>query len=348
MVDHTPQPDAASAARLTAHERAQDALARLDDAALAALVADSTAPVSGHATLALPGSETAVFAKLLPLSDLEREPSCANTTANVFQLPSYYQYRLGSLGLGVWRELAAHEQATDWALSGAFAAVPLLHGWRVLPIRAPVDPDCAELTRWGAEPHIARRVAAGLSATACLLLIMESYPETLAQWIRGRLADQRREPLRPQAVEASLLGVLRAVSQHGMLHMDAHLENFLITQDQAVLCDFGLAMAQSFDLSSEERRFFALHETFDRATAVTSLVQTLVTHYDERPAWREALTEIVAGSHATCGAMPTAISEYLALRAPVAVATGSFYDELNKDLATRYPAQAIERALGES
>jgi hypothetical protein len=66
-----------------------------------------------------------VFAKRVPLTDLERRPDNVMSTANVFQLPTCYQYGVGSAGFGAWRELAAYVMTTNWVLGGRYAGFPL-------------------------------------------------------------------------------------------------------------------------------------------------------------------------------------------------------------------------------
>ena len=50
----------------------------------------------------------------LPLTDLELQPAHRHSTANLFGLPPYYHYRIGSCGFGSWRELEAHRMTTEW------------------------------------------------------------------------------------------------------------------------------------------------------------------------------------------------------------------------------------------
>src|SRR3990167_2531037 len=73
-----------------------------------------------------------IFVKKIPLTDLERLPENWRSTANLFNLPTFYHYGVGSAGYSAWRELAAHEMATQWVLEGQCASFPLLYHWRVI------------------------------------------------------------------------------------------------------------------------------------------------------------------------------------------------------------------------
>lgn len=53
-----------------------------------------------------------VFAKQISLTDLERRPENVMSTANVFGLPTFCQYGVGSPGFGAWRDLAANALTT--------------------------------------------------------------------------------------------------------------------------------------------------------------------------------------------------------------------------------------------
>jgi hypothetical protein len=55
-----------------------------------------------------------VLVKLLRVTDLER--AGPESTRNVFGLPTSDHYGVGegSTGFSVWREVAAHQSASDW------------------------------------------------------------------------------------------------------------------------------------------------------------------------------------------------------------------------------------------
>ncbi|MEV6348689.1 hypothetical protein [Actinoplanes sp. NPDC051851] len=65
--------------------------------------------------------------------DIERAPGSLGSTADLFRLPSFFQYGIGSAGFGVWREVAAHTMTTRWVLDRQYSGFPLLHHWRQLP-----------------------------------------------------------------------------------------------------------------------------------------------------------------------------------------------------------------------
>ena len=121
----------------------------------------------GGATQSIRVADTPVFVKLVRLTDRERRagPEC---TANLFDLPTWYQYGVGpgSTGFNAWREVAAHQIVSGWVLDGACANFPLLYHWRVLPGLSPgstatasTDPDDA-VRFWGSSPAVEARLGA--------------------------------------------------------------------------------------------------------------------------------------------------------------------------------------------
>src|ERR1700689_44931 len=107
--------------RLTNYASLSNALARLTDEELAAIVAKAPplhSGVGGRSVL-LTIDSTPIFVKRIALTDLERQH--AQSTANLFDIPLSCHYGLGGPGFSAWRELAATAIANGWVLSGACA-----------------------------------------------------------------------------------------------------------------------------------------------------------------------------------------------------------------------------------
>lgn len=113
-------------ARLAAHSGVSTSLALCSDRGLRELV-DAAPPLGsgiGGKSALLDVSGTPVFVKQVPLTDRERQPENVRSTANVFGLPPFLQYGIGSPGFGAWRELAVHTMTTNWVLAGSTRASP--------------------------------------------------------------------------------------------------------------------------------------------------------------------------------------------------------------------------------
>ncbi len=74
------------------------------------------------------------FVKLIPVTELEL--ANLGSTRNLYDLPTVYNYGVGSAGFGAAREVAAHLKTTQWVLDGKIENFPLLYHHRVLPVPA--------------------------------------------------------------------------------------------------------------------------------------------------------------------------------------------------------------------
>jgi hypothetical protein len=332
-------------ARRASHERIAAELARASDEELLDLLSVPRLVELGHAVVDLPRGAGTVFVKLVPVTALELTSGHRGATANIFGLPTCYQYRIGSFGFGAWRELEVHRLANEWVLSGQCARFPLLHHWRILPIARTGYDDRRTVEPWGDRPEIHRRVAAIKEATSSAALFLEHVPLTLGQW----LPDQLRRAADPAKlaieIEGKLKQLLAFIHARGLIHLDAHFENILTDGRELYLADYGLASTRAFGLDPDEQAFFEEHQSFDLCTVVNGMVHALVTFYDRRQAWRQALREMMAGAHRELDAAPASVRAYLARRAPLALAVGEFYRRLLADLTTPYPAAAFDELL---
>ena len=122
-------------ARMSAYATASSHLALLSDLALERVVdqAPQVRPGIGGTSATVEAGGVRVFVKQVPVTERELRPGNVRSTANLFGLPGFYQYGLGSAGFGAWRELAAHIMTTNWVLSDEHRAFALLYHWRLLP-----------------------------------------------------------------------------------------------------------------------------------------------------------------------------------------------------------------------
>jgi hypothetical protein len=259
--------------RLERQARLQARLAALADDELSAL-GTGTVPgawgVSG--TVDLDGDR--LFVKRLPLTDLE--VANPGSTANHFDLPTFYQYGVGSAGFGATRELASVCAASDLVAEGVNPSFPLVYHHRVMPRTGtgPTEPRDREayVARWGGSRSVGRYVDARRNAVHELWLILEHHPTTYEPWLLTHQSDVERGL--EQLFEA--IGALR---QRGIVHFDAHLQNVVCDDDQVYLVDFGLACSPSFDLTPAESAFLARHRHYDLGSVVFGLGQVLLEVY---------------------------------------------------------------------
>lgn len=276
-------PDPRHVARLATHGTVAAQLSLLSDRRLGEVVAAAVPLGSGiggrSAELNVDG--TRVFVKQVPLTDLELQPENNRSTANLFGLPMFYQYGVGSAGFGAWRELAVHTMTTHWVLGNAYAGFPLMYHWRILPASPPEGFADAfggidgAVAHWEGSQAVRERLEAIGRSSACLVLFLEYLPQTLAAW----LADRREAVPRdgdsspyPWVAESLARGTA-FMSAHGLVHFDAHFHNILTDGRLLYFADFGLALSSRFELSGGEAEFLSNHLDYDRSLTAAHLLR---------------------------------------------------------------------------
>ncbi len=352
-------------ARLARHSTVSTRLALLSDRQLAALL-DEAAPAGagiGGTTASLDVEGVPVFVKTVPLTDLERRPEHVRSTANLFELPTFYQYGIGSAGFGAWRELAVHIMTTNWILESQCQGFPILYHWRVLPqspsrsstAAEPTESTTAELTEldravayWDGSPAVRARLAAIARSSASLVLFMERIPQTVHAWLSARAAAGGRAAASAYAlVERDLQAGTAFMNSHGMLHFDAHFDNLLTDGRRIYFADFGLAICSRFDLTPAESAFFRRHLSYDRCYTTTHLTRWLVTNLrGTTPAeCDEFLRDWADGRGAADLSTPAA--RILTRHVPIAVVMSDFYRSLLAiSRTTPYPVEELRRVGG--
>ncbi|WP_221361147.1 protein kinase family protein [Streptomyces beigongshangae] len=344
-------------ARLAAHGAVSTSLALRSDRGLRELV-DAAAPLGsgiGGESLLLQADGIPVFVKRIRLTDQERRPENARSTANLFGLPLFCQYGVGGIGgpgFGAWRELAAHTMTTNWVIAGEHEGFPLLHHWRVLPDSGrPLPGEPADVERavayWGAGPGIRRRIEALRHSTASLTLFLEYVPQNLHDWLGERIGAGGAAAERACAmVDTELAAGVSFMNVRGLLHFDAHFRNILTDGRRLFFTDYGLATSSRFDLTREEADFFEAHRTYDRYYTVTHLVNWLaVALYGYGPEERAEFVRACAGGAVPPGGIPAAAAAALLRHAPVAAVVGDFQRRFRQESRTTpYPLEAARRA----
>ncbi|MFL1377799.1 protein kinase family protein [Nocardiopsis protaetiae] len=279
-MDH---PESRYAARLAAYGAVSTHLSLLSDRFLGEVVAAATplgAGIGGRSAELEVGG-TRVFVKRIPLTDIEMRPENVRSTANLFGLPMFYQYGLGSAGFGAWRELAVHTMTTNWVLANEYEGFPLMYHWRVLPDSPPrgfadefggID---GAVAHWEGSSSVRERLEAIGGASFSLVVFLEHVPQTLAAWLGDRreaVQDGGDGP--PYAwVEEALVRGAEFMGSRGLVHFDAHFANLLTDGRLIYFADFGLALSSGFELSQGESEFLSGHLSYDRCYVASHLLR---------------------------------------------------------------------------
>jgi hypothetical protein len=324
--------------RIGRYHAVRSALAALDDRELGARLDGATriGRGIGGQTARLRIGDVPVFIKRVPLTDLERRPEHVGSTANLFELPTFYQYGVGSAGFGAWRELAAHRLTTDWVLDGRSARFPLLHHWRVAPaepIGAPPGEIDATVAYWDGSPAVHERLAAIAGATSSVVLFLEHLPQTLHEWLLCRF-DEGDPGDAVEFADRELHALVDTLRAEGVVHFDAHPGNVLCDGRRLYLGDLGLLSSPDFALTGAEADFLALHRDWDRYDVERYLVNWLCRRL--RPeVERTAVIRDPAG-------LPDHAADVIRRYGPQVLVLNEFYDRLTHGpKSTPYPASRL-------
>ncbi|MEU9114103.1 protein kinase family protein [Streptomyces sp. NPDC048483] len=344
-------PDRRYAARLAAYGNVSGRLALLSDRRLGAAVASAVPLGSGiggrSARLDVDG--TPVFVKRVPLTDLELRPEHVRSTANLFELPLYYQYGVGSAGFSAWRELAAHALTTGWVLGNAYQGFPLMHHWRVLP-DTPPEPEAyagefggidGAVAHWEGSPAVRERLTALGRASSSLVLFLEYVPQTLTAWLDGHRAGDAAPY---HWAEKELMRGTAFLASQGFVHFDAHFDNILTDGRLLYFADFGLALHSGFELTYTEAEFLTRHLPYDRCHTAGHLLHHLLRRVFPDAEPDAVLREWLTGRRPD-GLPPEAAALLARHAAPAAALRGFRRRLLTESKRTPFPVDEIEGAL---
>lgn len=266
--------------RIRNHEILSDKISRMTETEVAELLSSGKPVGSSMGAYAIEIDGILVFAKQIAVSDFELAQSGADgklSTANIFNLPTCYQYAFNSAGFGAGRELASHEKTTNWVLSGECESFPLTYGYKMVdraPSSAedlPSEDQRAEFRKyWNGSKEIEDRMDALKGATKAVVVFMESIPQTLSSYIHPKEGDERRPNM--AKVENGIIATTDFMQSQGVMHCNAHDGNILVDDEgQIYFADFGMVLSKDFALSTDERRFLEENQNYDRSQALSSL-----------------------------------------------------------------------------
>lgn len=259
--------------------RLNSALSQLSNAQLEAIFDSSKTERGWGQNHVIEVDGTKVFVKRVPLTELE----FANqfSTRNLYNLPTYYNYGVGSAGFGVFRELLTHIKTTNWVLAGETENFPLLYHYRIMAATGEPGGITAEqlqryIERWNSSEAVGRFVQARIDASHQVVLFLEYIPYPLDPWFLKN----------PQGLEMILENTRVATAflrSKGVLHFDANFDNVLTDGERLYLTDFGLTIDRNFELSEAELEFFNQHQFYDDGEMLVCVGSHLTTIFRSLP-----------------------------------------------------------------
>ena len=215
-----------------------------------------------------------IFVKRIPITKNEL---INMSTRNIYQLPMFYQYGIGSLGFGVLRELKSAKMASKYVLRRQCLNFPLLYHYRIIKkigITSNHKNDLKKHSKfWGENFRITSLLHDKSNAEDYLYIFMEYFPNNIKEWIieqslQGNLQDT------VEIIVKKIKKISNFLKSQKFLHMDSHIFNILTDGHTIYYADFGLAIHESFQLSNKEKKFLNHHisKDYDKKNAIYSLL----------------------------------------------------------------------------
>lgn len=258
--------------RLKTHYRISTRLSMLSDKKLKTLLSKAklTDGWGQNGIVELDGQQ--IFIKKVPLTSLEI--ANALSTKNLYKIPTWYNYGVGSAGFGAFRELAAHVKTTNWVLDGQCAAFPLLYHHRILATEKTsknISNLKGYIKYWNGSKTIERYMLDRNKSKQHLYLFLE-HLTPLSDWMA-------ENPSKMHGMFKKSLKCIDFLRQNGMTHFDAHIYNWLTDGRNVFLTDFGLLLDQEFELTQSEHLFFKSHRDYDYAQVIETFGYALIDNY---------------------------------------------------------------------
>lgn len=352
--------------RLDTHYKISTELALLSDKRLEALLTktDSKFESGWGQSGVVDFNGNKVFVKRIPLTDIEM--ANAYSTKNLYKIPTWYNYGVGSAGFGAFRELAAHIKTTHWVREGSCTSFPLLHHHRVLATKHTGNDDLPDLKKyvayWNGSRTIERYMLDRRKCKHQLVLFVEALTP-LADWVA-------KHPLRLCTMLPRAIKCIDFVRSKGMIHFDAHEENWLTDGKNVYLTDFGLVLDEDFELSKLEQQFFSQHRYYDYAQVVNAFGNELVDIYfsmhakplailenelqqsskNTDPHMTEVIRKTIFLHESKQFKLPASMVKFIVKNQSVIFAKNRFFQTLlaGRKASDKYPARKLRRLLRES
>ncbi|NMG06056.1 hypothetical protein [Brasilonema sp. UFV-L1] len=211
--------------------------------------------------------QSKVFVKRVPVTNIEYDNLFS--TRNLYNLPTYCNYNVGSTSFGIFRELVTHIKTTNWVLEEAIVTFPLMYHYRIIPFSGwQTDVDMERLKDYveyrGNSENAGNYVVDRAHANYELILFLEYIPHILETWLQEN-PNKLQKPL------DELRTTIDFLRKKGIIHFDAHFRNVLTDGEQIYLTDFGLVLDKSFALTKDEESFFKQNTFYDYGEVLRNL-----------------------------------------------------------------------------
>lgn len=248
------------------------AISYMSDKQISALMKDKESSARGKNVIVTINNQK-VFIKKIPLTKLEYDNQF--DTANLYNLPTFYNYGIGSAGINAYRELEMHIKTTNWVLNGDIENFPLMYHYRIIrndtSLKHFKDKNEIEkyVKKWNNDKNIEKYIIARDNAEYEILLFIEYFQNILYEW------------LKPDAKQityyiSQIIKIVDFLKKNNIIHFDAHAANIVSDGEKIYLTDFGLVLDMNFNLTKEEERFFKNNNYYDYAMILSNIIRPLL------------------------------------------------------------------------
>lgn len=211
-----------------------------------------------------------IFIKKIPCTTLEFNNMF--DTSNLFNLPTYYNYPIGSAGINCFRELLTHIKTTKWVLDGQIENFVIMYHYRIIK-KDKIILDQTKInktiSKWNNNYNIKNYLEQRQKAPYEILVVLEYFPNILKNWIQ---LDYKNI----YSYEKQIYPILSFMNKNHLIHFDSHARNIAVSDDGIIyLIDFGLALDLDFDLNENEKKFFKANSNFDYGLGLLNILDLL-------------------------------------------------------------------------
>jgi serine/threonine protein kinase len=207
-----------------------------------------------------------IFCKKIPVANLFAKKQFE--TENLYSLPMYYNYGIGSSGFSPWRELLLHIKTTNFVLSEEMENFPLLYHYRI------IDENVGEIDResveekvkiWNNNQNITKYLEDRELSSMKIIMFFEYIEHNLSK----ALSLQK---ISYTSALSQAFQIIKFLNDNDILHMDSHPYNYLVDNNgKLYLSDFGISIDKEFNLSSDEILFMKNNSSYDYALTLQML-----------------------------------------------------------------------------
>lgn len=211
-----------------------------------------------------------IFLKVIPIAELFYKNQF--NTSNLYDLPVYYNYGIGSAGVNPWRELLLHIKTSNWVLENKSPSFPLLYHYRIIENDnksfsdgGVSNPDL--MKRWGNNKQIKKYLTDRSKSNYKIVLFLEHIPHVAYKYLE-------KNPKFIKSFYDQSSKIVKLLKSQHILHNDGHLRNILVDNNKKIyLTDFGLSFDKAFDLSKDEIKFMDKNAKIDQYYMIRNIFQ---------------------------------------------------------------------------